>query len=619
MCGIAGIIDFKEEVPGECLLHMLQAIAHRGPDDEGKLSGNFFAAGMRRLSIIDLATGNQPIYNERKTVFTFFNGEIYNFIELRQELERKGHKFYTNSDTEVLVHYYEEEGINFVKRLNGMFSFLLGDLTTNTFYIVRDHYGIKPLYYHVKNNRVLFASELKSILASGLVKTSIYEEALVNYLNYLYVPSPKSIFTDIYKLEAGHYLEITEKGISKSAWYELKAFTRPSLKSQRALRDEVRFLLEDAIRLQMRSDVPVGAYLSGGVDSSLITALASKNTELPLATFSVGFEHSEFDELPYARQVAKMYKTEHHELIISPEDALNFLPTIMQYMDEPIGDSAVLPSYLVSKLAAEHVKVALSGLGGDELFGGYSRYSPSQGRFQFLKALPTPLLKYGLLPTMRSIQPAWGKQLERMINPIADDEFYHERVRQMSTGMIVGLTGNTDAPNYIGKDLKKIYNSYSEPDEVNQRMFTDIQGYMNDQLLQFTDRMSMAVSLEARVPLLDHRLVELSLETPSLMKINARETKIILKEAIRDLLPDSILFRPKWGFAAPHKTWALQKGFQKLLEQTISGNLVSDGVLDRRGVENFLGNKELLNQYPTWVWPIIALEVWYTQTKLFVR
>lgn len=619
MCGIAGIIDFSGKMPDGVLSRMLESIIHRGPDAKGELQGDFFAAGMRRLSIIDLVSGNQPIYNERKTVFTFFNGEIYNFIELRKELELKGHQFYTNSDTEVLVHYYEEEGISFVKRLNGMFSFLLGDLATNTFYIVRDHYGIKPLYYHVKNGRVLFASELKSILASGLVNTGINEEALVNYLNYLYVPSPKSIFKDIHKLEAGHYLEISAKGISKSVWYDLKSFIGPSSKDQRALRDEVRFLLEDAIHLQMRSDVPVGAYLSGGIDSSLIAALASKKTSLPLATFSVGFENSEFDELPYARQVAKMYKTEHHELIVSPAHALDFLPKLMRYMDEPIGDSAVLPSYLVSKLAADHVKVALSGLGGDELFGGYSRYNPSKGRFQFLQNLPTPLLKHGFLPIMQRIQPVWGKQLERIMSPATGDESYHERVRQMSTGMIIELTGNSAAPNFIGKDLKKIYNTYPEKDEVNQRMFTDIQLYMNDQLLQLTDRMSMAVSLEARVPLLDHRLVELSLSIPSTMKINSTDTKIILKEAVGDLLPDTTLNRPKWGFAAPHKTWALQNGFQKLLEQTISGNLVSDGVLERKGVENFLGNKELIHQYPTWVWPLVALEIWYTQSKGFIK
>jgi asparagine synthase (glutamine-hydrolysing) len=619
MCGIAGIIDFKEKVPGERLQPMLQAIAHRGPDDEGQLMGDFFAAGMRRLSIIDLATGNQPIYNERKTVFTFFNGEIYNFIELRKELERKGHQFYTHSDTEVLVHYYEEEGIDFVKRLNGMFSFLLGDLTTNTFYIVRDHYGIKPLYYNVRDERVLFASELKSILASGLVEACVQEESLVNYLNYLYVPSPKSIFKDIRKLEAGHYLEISAKGMTNSCWYDIKSFTTPSSKNHCAIRDEVRFLLEDAIRLQMRSDVPVGAYLSGGIDSSLIAALASKNTSLPLATFSVGFENSEFDELPYARQVAKLYKTQHHELIVSPDDALNYLPLLMKYMDEPIGDSAVLPSYLVSKLAAEHVKVALSGLGGDELFGGYSRYNPSRGRFQFLQSLPEPLLKYGFLPMMKAIQPAWGKQLERMMNPLPDDELYHERVRQMSTEMIDQLTGSSAAANFVGKDLKKVFNTYPQKDEVNQRMYTDIQLYMNDQLLHLTDRMSMAVSLEARVPLLDHRLVELSLTIPSALKISTADTKIILKEAVRDLLPDSILNRPKWGFAAPHKTWALQKGFQRLLEQTISGNLVSDGILNRRGVENFLGNKGLIQQYSTWVWPLISLEVWYTQAKDFTN
>lgn len=615
MCGIAGIINLKGRVNGEVLKPMLKAIVHRGPDDEGQLINPHFALGMRRLSIIDLVSGNQPVYNEDKSVFTFFNGEIYNFIELRKELELKGHSFQTLSDTEVLVHAFEEEGISFIKKLNGMFSFILGDLRNNTFYLVRDHFGIKPLYFHQHNGQVIFASELKSIIASGLVDATISEESVVNYFNYSYIPAPKTIFEGINKLEAGHYLKMDGSGIHKKRWYDLNEFVQTSAKSKSTLVEEVRFLLEDAIRLQMRSDVPVGAYLSGGIDSSLIAAMAAAHTAEPISTFSVGFEHSEFDELPYARQVASFFKTNHHELIVSPDDAYNKLPELMQFLDEPIGDSAILPMYLVSKLAADHVKVALSGLGGDELFGGYSRYKPVKNKFDHLKFIPKPILEKVLLPLAQSIQPGWGKQLERLVNPISSASQYHENVKQMNVEMIQQLTGNHKSANFFGQDIMQMFNAYKGSDSINQMMFTDIELYMSDQLLQLTDRMSMASSLEARVPMLDHRLVELAVAIPSALKVSSADTKRILKESIKDLLPPSILNRPKWGFAAPHKTWTLNNSVKNLIDQTVEGNLVRDGVLNKMGVEKFLCNRSLVSKYSTWIWPIIALELWYSTAK----
>ncbi len=613
MCGIAGIIDFNARIPEESLAPMLNAIRHRGPDAMGMLTADNFAAGMRRLSIIDLVTGDQPIYNENKTIFTFFNGEIYNYIELRKELERKGHKFRTQSDTEVIVHYYEEEGIDFVKRLNGMFAFMLADTRTKTFYLVRDHFGIKPLYYQVDKGRTLFASELKAILSSGLVEASVSQEGLINYFNYLYVPSPKTIFSGISKLKAGHYLKINNKGVENIAWFTLGENINLYTGSRKNLVDEIRFLLDDSVRLQMRSDVPVGAFLSGGLDSSIITALASRNTDLPLSTFSVGFENSEFDELPYAREVAKLFRTNHHELIVTPNDALKHLPELMKGMDEPIGDSAILPSYLVSKFAAQHLKVVLSGLGGDELFGGYSRYKPLSGLSSVVRRLPRPLL-YGLQPFLNSLRPAWGKQIDRLINPPTPATLYHERVRQMSDSMICQVTGSSSISKFVGADVCMVYDQYPADDELNQRMYTDIRLYMSDQLLQLTDRTSMAASLEARVPLLDFRLVELSLSIPSSQKINVKNSKIILKDSTKDLLPARLLNRPKWGFAAPHKTWTRQNGFAALIDQVLDGQLVKDGILDRKGLTDFLGNPQLVEKFATWVWPLVALEVWYANS-----
>jgi asparagine synthase (glutamine-hydrolysing) len=310
--------------------------------------------------------------------------------------------------------------------------------------------------------------------------------------------------------------------------------------------------------------------------------------------------------------VAERYGTKHHELIVTAEDAVKQLPKLLWNMDEPIGDSAVLPSFLVSKLAASNVKVALSGLGGDELFGGYDRYMPTKSKLERLSFIPKSVFK-GLVPLLSNIIPSYRNQVGNLM--LTDAERYHNRVKQMNWETIASLTGEKNDKQWFGADVIKKINNYPNKDEVNQRMFADIQLYMNDQLLHLTDRMSMAASLETRVPLLDHRLVELSLTIPSQFKINTTETKMILKESIKDLLPKEILYRPKWGFAAPYKTWTLTNAMQELINQTIEGHLVSDGILDRKGVQEFLGNKEMIIKYSTWVWPIIALELWYSNYR----
>jgi asparagine synthase (glutamine-hydrolysing) len=449
-------------------------------------------------------------------------------------------------------------------------------------------------------------------LKSGYISKKINKEAIINYFNYLYIPSPKTAFTNVQKLEAGHYLKISNAGIKKNKWYELNKFIEPSSNNYKDLKCEIRDLLEDSIKLQMRSDMSVGAFLSGGIDSSLITAIASKSTNIPINTFSVGFTPTEFNELPYAKKVSELYKTKHHELIVSSEDAIQELRKIMWYMDEPIGDSAVLPSYLVSKLAVSQVKVALSGLGGDELFGGYNRYKPFKSKMERLSFVPKVVFK-AIKPIMKNVVAGYEKQIDHLYS--TNSEKYHKQVAQMSSEMIYKLTGDMHNKEFYGKDLKRIFSSYQGIDKINQRMFTDIQLYMNDQLLHLTDRVSMANSLETRVPFLDHRLVELSLSIPSKYKINLNDTKIILKDSIKDLLPAEILYRPKWGFAAPYKTWTLTNAMKDLIQQTIEGDLVSDGILDKNGVEDFLGNKEMIELYSTWVWPIIALELWYTNYK----
>jgi asparagine synthase (glutamine-hydrolysing) len=612
MCGICGIIDYKNKIDSTKIDEMLNIIKHRGPDDFGVFGTDYFSAGMRRLSIIDITGGKQPIYNEDESIVTFYNGEIYNYVELKDELEKLGHRFKTNSDTEVIVHLYEQYGIKFIERLNGMFGIFLADMNLKEAYLIRDHFGIKPLYYSSVNSALIFGSELKSILKSGYVTKDINKESIINYFNYLFIPSPKTAFANIQKLEAGHYLKISNDGIIKNKWYELNKFIEPSSNNYEDLKYEIRALLEDSIKLQMRSDVPVGAFLSGGIDSSVITAIASKSTNIPINTFSVGFKPSEFDELPYARKVSELYKTKHHELIVSSEDAIKELSNLMWYMDEPIGDSAVLPSYLVSKLAVSQVKVALSGLGGDELFGGYNRYKPFKSKMERLSFVPKIVFKV-IKPLMKNVVAGYEKHVDNLYS--SNSEKYHNQVSQMSPEMIIKLTKDNNVKKFYGNDLTYTYNKYKGADVLNQRMFTDIQLYMNDQLLHLTDRVSMANSLETRVPFLDHRLVELSLAVPSKFKINLNDTKLILKDSIKDLLPADILYRPKWGFAAPYKTWTLTNAMKELIKQTIEGDLVTDGILDKKGIEDFLGNHEMIERYSTWVWPIIALELWYANYK----
>ena len=397
MCGIAGIINFNKIYPEKCLDDMLLSMIKRGPDHTGKACSDHYKIGMNRLSIIDLGTGNQPIYNNDSTIFTVLNGEIYNYVELRNELEKKGYRFKTNSDTEVLVYLFEDMGPNLVNKLNGMFSFCIVDLKNDIFYVFRDNYGIKPLYYSFNNGTLIFASEAKAILSSGIINTSLNVNSIAEYLHYSYVPSPNTVFKNILKLEAGNYLKFDRKGLKKNKWYNLNDYVFDKQKdiSTISVVEQIKPIFSSAIKLQMRSDVPLGVSLSGGLDSSLLTALAVKETDLKLNTFSIGFEDTVFDELKFAKIVSQKFETNHHEIIVNSQDILTYLDDIMWHMDEPIGDSAVLPSFILSKFASKYIKVLLNGLGGDELFGGYQRYSLKNQNSEYLISFPVKLdLKY---------------------------------------------------------------------------------------------------------------------------------------------------------------------------------------------------------------------------------
>ena len=619
MCGIAGIIDFNRTFPESHLDDMLLSMSMRGPDHTGKACSDDYKIGMNRLSIIDLGTGNQPIYNDKKTLFTVLNGEIYNYVELRKDLEKKGYKFKTKTDTEVLIHLYEDIGPNLIHKLNGMFSFCVADLENNTFYIFRDHYGIKPLYYYFVGGTFIFASEAKAILKSKLIKTGLNNNSIKKYLQYSYIPSPQTAFDNILKLEAGNQLKFDRNGLKKEKWYDINKYClrEKSANSRRLIIDELKSLMSSSIKLQMRSDVPLGVSLSGGLDSSLLTALAVRETNLKVNTFAIGFEDSEFEELNYANIVSKKFKTNHHEIIVNSQDALNNLNKIMWHMDEPIGDSAVLPSYLLSKFASKHVKVILNGLGGDELFGGYQRYSLKKSKFRMFRFIPKSIRSKFFSPLLSIINKGWGHEINLIDEDLTEAQIFYKKSRNFSSQVISDLLKDNVTEKSNDNNIIDTFNKYPGDDILNNMMYTDINLYMNDQLLHLTDRVTMATSLEARVPFLDHRIVEFSLGLRSNHKIDNNEFKLILKKAYEDLIPSEILKREKWGFAAPSKNWIFNNRLNELIKNCLEGTLISDGLVEKEYFIKFITESKFNNNHSSWIWQLIALESWYSQYRKF--
>lgn len=556
MCGIAGIVDFNGRSVREAeIVGMCSGIAHRGPDGGGTYVSPGVGLGMRRLSVIDLVTGDQPLGNEDGTVQVVFNGEIYNYRELRRGLQDRGHQLRTAGDTEVLVHLYEERGARLVDELRGMFAFAIWDTRRRRLLLGRDRLGIKPLYYSVSEGRLVFASELKSLLAAAGPERPINWTAFSRLLASLTTPPSESILAGVHKLLPGHVLTADAHGRVQVERYWDVSFAPIGGRSEASLVDELRALLEDAVSSHLVSDVPVGAFLSGGIDSSGVVAHMARAAPDRVKTFSIGFADADFSEAEAARLVAARFGTEHHEKILGPE-ALDDLEDIAWHLDEPFGDSSAIPMYHVSRLAAQHVKVVLSGDGGDELFGGYDRYvverrervfrhvppSARRGLRALADRLPTSvrgrrLLRHLLLPDAERYLDAatlFGHEdRDRLLRPeirarlAEDDPWREERPRLASRG----------------------------GDWLGALQYLDLTGYLPLDILTKVDRMSMAHSLEARVPLLDHRLVELAATLPADMKIRGNTTKYLFKRALRGLVPETILSRPKRGFAIPLGRW----------------------------------------------------------------
>jgi asparagine synthase (glutamine-hydrolysing) len=619
MCGICGI---HEREPGRLAdptvaAAMLEAIVHRGPDDEGLHLDGEIALGARRLSIIDLLGGNQPIANEDGSVVVVQNGEIYNYRSLRDRLLRRGHHLRTESDTEVIVHLYEELGEDCVHELDGMFAFALWDARRHRLLLARDRLGIKPLYYADRNGELIFGSEIKAILRHPGVEARLDHDALAALLLLKYAPAPRTFFSGVLALPPGHLLISDARGLMVRRWWDVSfRRTEPPLGEQEAT-NRLRDLLGEAVRSQLVSDVPFGAFLSGGVDSSTVVALMSRELGSRVRTFAVGFAGAgeDMSELPYARLVAERYETDHHEILLGAEDLIGLAKKVVWHLDQPIADNACLANYMVAALASQHVKMVLTGEGGDELFAGYARYAGERLASTFQR-LPAPVRSLGAALGNRNLVPLRPRiALYALCQP-------GER-RRFATWFELMTPEARDALT-VGKLRRAVDRAtpeslFSAPlahtdavDSISRMLYVDTKLWLPDDLLARGDKMSMAASLEARVPLLDHRLVEFAAALPPNLKVKGFTRKYLLKKVAQDLLPQPILGRSKKGFPIPMGRWLRGEA------REFCRDLLAPETIRRRGLFSPEAVARLLEEHESGaahhgaiLWALLSVELWH--------
>jgi len=588
MCGISGKLFFNREqqISPQLIQRITDTLVHRGPDDAGYYTDGNFGFGMRRLSIIDLAGGHQPIFNEDRSLAIIFNGEIYNYRELKKDLENRGHRFSTNSDTETILHCYEQYGNEFMHKLNGMFAIAIWDIKNRRLTLVRDRLGIKPLYYFHDNEKLLFGSEIKAIIEDESIERKVNTDALDMYLSFMYVPNPLSMFEKIYKLPPGHLL-VCENGKTQVSRYWDLNFEPDHSRTEKDFIAEYNHLLQDAVKIRLLSEVPLGAFLSGGVDSSSIVAMMAKASSHRVKTFSIGFEEGGYyDETNHAERIAKKFNTEHTTFKVS-SNMLQLLPKYVYHFDEPFADYAAFPTYVVSKLAREQVTVVLTGDGGDEIFAGYDRY-----RFEALadkmKMLPSFIRNGMLLPLSRGLKnlASTENRTYALLNGIY--KRLHEMKKETGRRYIERfyLYDSADksrlmtSPEIFKKDfsytdLKDLWKDRFS-DNLSKRLYFDIMTSLPEDMLTKVDRVTMAVSLEARVPLLDYRIVELSGRIPSHLKLSFRKLKRFMKHASAEYLPQEIINRPKHGFGSPIDKW-LRYDLKEMTGDILSPDNIRNG------------------------------------------
>ena len=625
MCGIVGMLDLQGRTVDQAWIDSMNgSIVHRGPDDSGSYVRGSVGLGMRRLSIIDVAGGHQPVYNEDKSVWVVFNGEIYNHLELRRDLEKAGHRFYTNSDSETLVHLYEQYGVEGVSKLRGMFAYALWDEKADRLLLARDRVGIKPLYYAFMAGRLVFASELKALIQLPWLRPDINPAAIERFLAFLYIPGPETVYQGVVELPPAHIL-VYEKGRTSIQRYWTLRYQSCDDVPVEEWAERVLYQFRDSVKSHLISEVPLGAFLSGGIDSSAIVAAMALESSKPVVTFSIGHEGKGAfqDERPYARIVAERYRTDHHEFVVSA-DIQGILPKLVACFDQPFADSSAIPNYYITKLTRQHVTVALSGLGGDELAGGYERYLGMQWaeHFRRLPGLLRGLLgEYWVryLPDLESGHPSMSR-LKRFLSSAAlpSDQRYAAFVMACSSverRQVLTKEFQATAKGEVPEGLiEKIFASSDADSLLHYLLLCDMQLYLPGDLLALTDRVSMLHSLEVRVPFLDHPLIELMAQIPARHKVTLWSKKVLFKQAFRDLLPPSILHRKKLGFSVPLAMW-LQTDLKALLCDTLSATaLKSIGYLQQAEVEKLIA--EHLSgaaNHESKLWALMNLAMWEQQ------
>jgi asparagine synthase (glutamine-hydrolysing) len=618
MCGIAGLLNTdRSSGLDKAIVHrMCQTIVHRGPDDEGIYVQGGVGLGMRRLSIIDVAGGCQPIHNEDRTVWVVFNGEIYNFPELRRQLEQSGHRFYTNTDTEVIVHLYEDLDGDCVQRLRGMFAFAIFDERRQKLMLARDRLGIKPLHYASTPERLLFGSEIKAILAAAPELNEVNPQALLDFFYFGYIPEPATAFKRIQKLPPGHLALWANGHMTVRQYWDVPAYSVCEPRSEEECLEELETRLAEAVRMRLISDVPLGALLSGGVDSSLIVALMARASNAPVKTFSVGFSKSDFNEAQHARRVARCFGTEHHELHVEPNIAQT-LDALTRSLEEPFGDSSMIPTFYISRLAREHVTVALSGDGGDELFAGYDRYSLSLRR-RVLEPVPEWARRWyrdhlhPLIPrSARGRAYAYNVALpwrERYLDSVSFIPAFERQTRLLSDDFRASIQGHDPLDPF-----REYLNRAPAQDPLSQLLYLDTKTYLPGDILTKVDRMSMATSLEARVPLLDHPFVEYATSLPARLKLCGFQQKYILKKlAVRAGVPPEVVYRPKQGFALPLVYWIREEFKHDLPRLLLEPRTLQRGYLKRQGISELLDEHARgRRNHSGSIWRLLVFELWH--------
>jgi asparagine synthase (glutamine-hydrolysing) len=618
MCGIAGFISSEKdrlstEKSGSLLESMCLLIRHRGPDEQGTWTSGQVALGMRRLSIIDLSGGHQPIFNEDESLVIVFNGEIYNYRELQRELQQKGHTFRSNSDTETIIHAFEEYGPDCLEKLRGMFAFVIWDKRTRTLFAARDRVGKKPFYYTVTGDQsFVFGSELKSILEYPTVKKEVDIQALDAYLSFGYVPDPYSIFKGIRKLPAGSYLLFRDGKVTEKQYWDIKIEPDYS-RTEEQFVEELTARLDEAVKIRLISEVPLGAFLSGGIDSSAVVGLMSRNSEKPVKTFSIGFNEDSYNELKYARLTAKHFNTDHHEFVVTP-DICEIVDELVWHFDEPFADSSSIPTYMVSKLAREHVTVVLSGDGGDELFGGYTRYLIDLQRNVFGR-LPRNVRDNIMNPISRNLPHwAWGRNFLHNVSLDPTDRFIDSV--SVFTSLNKGSLYTSDFTKILGQSegvrlFRELGTRVKSKNSLDPLLYLDSKTYLPGDILTKVDRMSMAVSLEARAPLLDHKLIEMVSRIPASLKIKNNETKYIFKQAIKSFVPHEILNRPKQGFGLPIQQWINNQLHDRIHQTLTDRRTLERGLFEKKYIDVLLQEHERgRRDHSTSLWALFMLELW---------